>query len=334
MAKLAESRNRHHVSGFDYRGLVLLGGGLFCLVFALVKADGWGWTDAKSVAFLVSGVVLLVAFGLTELRTDVPLVPMRLLRSWRITFGCLVVMFIFFALFGVLFFVTLYLMNVHGYDPVAAGVRVLPLSATFMLACPLGAVLNDRFGPRVAVPCGMLLVSIALAGMWWLEPTSSYGHIWVPFVLLGLGIGPVIVSASDAIVVSAPLADAGIAGGLQSTSLQIGGVLGTSILGSVLTSRVGDTLFAKLTEAGVPVAVADQLGAARQLVAQGVAPQLRGAPLALQSAIDAGSHASFMAGLHLAVIVAAGVSFAAVFLGFFMRERSFGNDGAATELER
>ncbi len=319
---LAESRDGNRARSFDYRGLGLVASGLFCLVFGLVKADGWGWADAKTIAFLAAGVALLVAFGFAELQSDVPLVPMRLFRSWRITFGSLVVVFIFFALFGVLFFLTLYLMNVHGYDPVAAGVRILPLSATFMLACPLGGLLNDRFGPKVAIPGGMLLVSLALGAMWWLEPTSSYVHIWVPFVLLGLGIGPVIVAASDAIVASAPLKDAGIAGGLQSTSLQIGGVLGTSVLGSVLTTRVGDTLFAKLTEAGVPAAVADKLAAAQQLVAQGVAPQVAGGPPELQRAIDAGSQASFMSGLHIAVLVAACVSFAAVFVGLLVQERN------------
>ncbi len=318
---LAESRGWHRARSFDYRGLVLVGGGLFCLVFGLVKADGWGWGHAKTIGFLAGGLVLLVAFGLAELRTSVPLVPMRLFRSWRMTFGSLVVMLIFFSLFGVLFFVTLYLINVHGYDPVQAGVRVLPLSGTFMLACPLGGLLNDKFGPRVAIPCGMLLVSAALAGLWWLEPSSSYLQIWVPFVVLGVGIGPVIVSASQAIVASAPIADAGVAGGLQSTSLQIGGVLGTSILGSVLTTRVGDTLIAKLTGSGVPATIASQFGHAQQLVAQGVAPQVKGAPAALQSAIDAGCKASFMSGFHSAIVVAAAVSFVGIFVGLLVRDR-------------
>ena len=72
---LAESRGWHRARSFDYRGLVLVGGGLFCLVFGLVKADGWGWGHAKTIGFLAGGLVLLVAFGLAELRTSVPLVP-------------------------------------------------------------------------------------------------------------------------------------------------------------------------------------------------------------------------------------------------------------------
>jgi MFS family permease len=257
---------------------------------------------------------------------------MRLFRDWRITFGTVVVMAIFFSLFGVLFFVTLYLLNVHGYGPVAAGVRVLPLSATFMVACPFGGWLNDKFGPRVAIPSGMFLVSVGLAALAWLEPSSTYVHIWVPFVILGLGIGPVIVAASDAIVASAPVADAGIAGGLQSTALQVGGVLGTSVLGSVLSTRVGGTLVAKLVENGVPAAIAGKLGQAQQLVAQGVSPKLSGAPALLQRAVDAGSQASFMSGFHVAVIVVASASFAAIFLGFLVRDNGEDLDAELDEL--
>jgi EmrB/QacA subfamily drug resistance transporter len=317
---LAESRDWHHARSFDYPGLALVGTGLFCLVFGLVKADNWSWGDPKTLGLLVGGVVLLVIFGFVESRTTAALVPMRLLRSWRVSFGCAVVMLIFFGLFGVLFFMSLYLQNVHGYDPVAAGVRFLPLSGTFMVACPLGGALNDRYGPRVAIPVGMLLVSVSLASLWWVEPTSSYVHLWVPFVALGLGIGPVVVAASDAIVASAPVGDAGIAGGLQSTSLQIGGVLGTSVLGSVMATRVGNALFGKLIASGVPATVATKLAVAKQLIAQGVPPLVPGAPAALQHAVDAGSQAAFMSGLHVAIIVAAAVSFVAIFLGLLMRE--------------
>jgi EmrB/QacA subfamily drug resistance transporter len=317
---LAESRNPHHVPHFDFPGIALVGAGLFCVTFGLVKANGWGWGDAKTIGLLAGGVVLLVMFGLVEQRAAVPLVPMRLFRNWQITFGSLAVVLVFFSLYGVLFFVSLYLQNVHGYDPVGAGMRILPLSVTFMVACPLGGYLNDRFGSRVAVPLGMLLVSLGLLGLLWLEPASPYLRLWVPFVVLGFGIGIVVVSASTAIVSNAPVADAGIAGSLQSTSLQIGGVLGTSVLGSVLATRVGSSLFSSLTSAGVPAPYALGLERAKQLVAQGVAPQLKGAPLALQRAVVAGSHASFMTGMHLATLVAAVVSLVGVGVGFLVRD--------------
>jgi len=316
---LAESRDWRRLASFDYPGLVLVASGLFCLVFGLVKVNTWGWTDAKTLLFLTVGGALLVVFGFVEAHTAEPLVPMRLFRDWRIAFGSLVVVGVFFALFGVLFYLTLYLLDIHGYGPVATGVRVLPLSATFMVACPLGGWINEKFGPRVAIPCGMCLVTGSLAALWLLEPSSSYAHLWVPFVVLGLGLGPVIVAAATAIVSSAPVVDAGIAGGIQSTALQVGGVLGTSVLGSVLSTRVDNTLVAKLGANGVPTLVAYKLRAAEQIIAEGVSPKLSGIPATLQHAIDAGCQASFMSGLHIAVLVAAGIAFVAIILGLFVK---------------
>jgi EmrB/QacA subfamily drug resistance transporter len=317
---LAESRNPRHVPHLDLPGVALVGAGLFCVTFGLVKANGWGWGDAKTLAFLAGGVVLLVAFGLWEQKAAVPLVPMRLFRNWNITFGSLSVVLVFFSLYGVLFFISLYLQNVHGYGPAAAGLRCLPLSGTFMIACPLGGYLNDKFGARVAVPLGMLLVSLGLGGLLWLEPSSPYVRLWVPFVILGFGIGIVVVSASTAIVSNAPVADAGIAGSLQSTCLQIGGVLGTSVLGSVLATRVGSTLFSDLTSAGVPPTYAAGLLRAKQLVTQGIAPQLSGAPPALQQAVVTGCHTSFLSGMHLATVVAVAVSMVGIGVGFLVRD--------------
>lgn len=314
---LAESRDRHP-RALDAAGLLVLAGGLFCMVFALIKAETWGWGDAKTIGLLAGGVALLVVLGFVERRVQAPLLPPALFTRRSLTLGTTAVTLAFFAMYGVLFFVTLYLENVHGYDPVAAGVRLLPLTAIFAVAAPLGALMNDRLGPRFAIPFGMVSMTIALVLLLWLHPGSGYIRLWPSFVLLGLGVGVVIVAASDAIVASAPPAEAGIAGGIQATGLQLGGVLGTSVLGSILASRVGSTLVAKLGAAGVPAPVARRFLAAKQLVAQGLAPHVPGAPAPLQAAVTGASHGAFMSGLHLALAVAAAVCLVTAALGVFV----------------
>jgi EmrB/QacA subfamily drug resistance transporter len=323
---LAESRVEA-LGRFDSVGLGLLGVGLFGIVFGLIKASAWGWTDARTLALLAGGVGVLALFALVETKIAEPLLPMRLFRRRSITFGTITVLLGFFALFGVLFFVTLYLQNVHGYDPVQAGVHMLPLTAVFVVASPLGGVLNQRFGPRLVVPVGMLMVGVGLLLLLSLQPESSYIHLWPAFVLVGTGVGMVIVASSDAIVANAPEDDAGVAGGLQSTALQLGGVLGTSILGSILVTRVGSMLLGSLVGAGVPSQVASQLRPATGLVAQGAAPHVAGAPAALQRAITAGAHHAFMSGLHIAILVAAVAAFAAAALGLLL-QRSEASTGA------
>jgi EmrB/QacA subfamily drug resistance transporter len=314
---LAESRDPHP-RAFDWAGLAALAGGQFCIVFAIVKAESWGWGDAKTLAFITGGLVLLVALALIELRVKTPLLPPSLFAKRSLTLGVTSVMLALFAMYGVLFYLTLYLENVHGYDPVAAGVRLLPLTMLFFFSAPLGAFLNDRLGPRFAIPFGMACLTVAMSLFLFLHSASSYVHLWPSFVLIGLGVGVVLVSATEAIVGGAPIEEAGIAGGIQAYGLQLGGVLGASVLGSVLSSRVGTVLVSSLRSSGVPAPLTAKLIAAKPLVAEGIAPHVAGIPAQLQAAITAGSDSAFMSGLHFALVVGACVCALTVVLGLFV----------------
>jgi hypothetical protein len=127
--------------------------------------------------------------------------------------------------------------------------------------------------------------------------------MWPPFVALGLGVGMVLAASSAAIVGRAPVEDAGVAGGLQATALQIGGALGTSVLVSLISGRVASTLTGELTAAGVPVdAVAGPAGA-QDAVAMGVAPVAPQMPAQLRAAVVEGSGRAFMNGVHTAATV-------------------------------
>ncbi len=172
-----------------------------------------------------------------------------------------------------------------------------------MVASPLGAALTERFGPRFTMPLGMVLQAIACFLMLTWDAHSSYGALWPPFIALGLGVGPVMAASSDAIVGNAPVEDGGVAGGLQATALQIGGALGTSVLVSLISSRVGSTLSGALTDAGTPEAVAHGLGEAKDAVAMGVAPVSDSMTAQLKVAVVEGSHTAFVNGVHTAVLV-------------------------------
>jgi hypothetical protein len=170
----------------------------------------------------------------------------------------------------------------------------------------------------------MLLVGLGMLSFLGLKPDSSYIHLWPGFAAVGLGFGIVTVSASDEIVAAAPVDEAGIAGGITSTAQQLGGVIGTGLLGSLLASRVASTLAGHLTAGGVPASTAHQLAANRnvtQLVAQGVAPPVRGVSAAASHGIIAGSHQAFVSGLHTAMLVTACACFFASALGLLLGAR-------------
>ena len=301
---LPESKNPTGHHRFDVPGVVLLALGLLVLIFGVVKGETWGWGSAATLATIAAGLLILVLFGWYETKQEHPLLPMRLFRSPALTIGAVITAINFFTLLGSIFYIMLYLQNVRGYSPVWAGVLTLPLSVASVIASPIGAALTDRFGPRLTMPIGMVLQGGASIGLMFLSADSGYWAMWPSFIGLGLGIGMVMAASSEAIVGNAPVKDAGVAGGLQATMLQVGGALGTSVLISLISSRVGATLVPSLTAAGVPAPMAQGLAEARDAVAMGVAPVTADMPEQVRAAIVEGSATAFLNGVHTAALVA------------------------------
>lgn len=307
---LAESKNSTGRHKFDVAGVLLLAAGLLVLVFGVVKGETWGWTAGSTIGTIVAGLLILALFGWYETRQEHPLLPMRLFRSPALTIGAVITAINFFTLLGSIFYIMLYLQNVRGYTPVMAGVLTLPLSLASVVASPLGAALTDRFGPRLTMPLGMVLQGAASLGLLGLGTDSSYHAMWPSFIGLGLGVGMVMAASSEAIVGNAPIKDAGVAGGLQATMLQIGGALGTSVLISLISSKVGATLAGSLTGAGVPAPMAQGLSEAKDAVSMGVAPVSADMTDAVRAAVVDGAGTAFMNGVHVAALVAAVICFA------------------------
>ncbi|WP_399928830.1 MFS transporter [Streptomyces kanamyceticus] len=347
---LPQSKNAADRHRFDIPGVVLLALGLLVVVFGVVKGETWGWSSGTTLGTLAAGLVILLVFGWYETRLGRPapgslpgsdrerrgrtgrrghpLLPMRLFRNPALTIGTVITAVNFFVLLGVIFFVMLYLQNVRGYTPVEAGVRTLPLSLASVVASPLGAALTERFGARLSMPLGMVLQAAASFGVLGWGVHSSYAAMWPPFIALGLGVGMVMAASSDAIVGNAPVEDAGVAGGLQATALQVGGALGTSVLVSLNSSRVGATLTGELTSAGVPGPVAQGLGKAKDAVAMGISPTSGDMPTPLRAAVTEGSGQAFINGVHTAALVTGVLCVAGAVLAGVGLRRGVGGGGA------
>ncbi|MFE7815725.1 MFS transporter [Streptomyces sp. NPDC057433] len=302
-AVLTESKNPTGHHRFDLPGVFLLAAGLVALVFGIMKGETWGWTSAATLGSIVLGLALLVVFGRYETRQEHPLLPMRLFRNRSLTTSSVMTLLNFFVLLGGIFFIMLYLQNVRGYTPVEAGVSTLPLSLASLFASPVGSQLTTRFGPRVTIPLGLVLSGIAMFGMLSWSVDSSYATMWPPFVALGLGVGIVLPATAAAIIGNAPVEDGGVASGLQSTMLQIGGALGTSVLVTVIAGKAGSSLFGELTTAGVPTGLAHGLEQAEDAVTMGIAPVSGDMSAQIRAAVVEGSGHAFVNGLHAAVTV-------------------------------
>ncbi|MFI0411429.1 MFS transporter [Actinomadura sp. 3N508] len=326
---IRESKDEEAAGSFDLPGVALLTGALFALVWGLIKAGEDGFGDAVPLVSFAVSVVLFAAFVWNELRVERPLLPLGLFRSVSLSAATGLIVLGFFGMFGTVFFITLYLQQVHGMSPVDAGVRMLPMTGVFIVASPLAGALTSRFGPRVPLVLGMVFTAAAMFGLSRIGVDAPYVELWPWFVLVGLAFGMVIVAGTEAIVGNAPAHLAGVAGGLQQTAAQLGGVLGTSVLGVLLSTKVGDVLFGRLTAAGVPGPAAEQLAGQGGIVSQGVAPVPPGTSGPAAEAITTGSHLAFMDGFQNALTVAGAVAVAAVLAALLVRRGNTPVDGAA-----
>lgn len=347
IAWVKESKDEEHAGSFDVPGVVLLSGGLFLVVWALIKAQEKGWGSLYVLLFALAGLIVLGLFVLREHRAEDPLLPLDIFRERSVWAGTLLVVVGFFALFGVLFFIGLYLQNTNGYSPVETGIRMLPLTAVFVISAPLGGYLTERFGPRPPLILGMLLLVVAFLGLAQLEVDTGFGGQWPYFLIIGLSFGLVIVSTTQAILGNVPVDRGGVAGGLQSTAQQLGGVLGTAVFGSIIASSVTGSLRDELAERGVPGPVAAVVSRSGELISQGVSPVdpekapkelLAGIAQAsggqpspgLTASVRDASYAVFIDGLHAAMYVGVGLAVVAAVLGLLVsRGRTLEEDEVA-----
>jgi EmrB/QacA subfamily drug resistance transporter len=304
---------------FDIPGIAALSGALFLLIWGLIKGPDYGWSSAPTLAFLGAAALAVLLFVLRQARTAQPLLPLRLFRSASLSAGVVLVVLLMFAMFGAMFFMTFYLENVHGLDPIAAGVHLLPMTAMLIVGSPLAGALISKLGPRIPLVAGMLMAAIAMAGLSRLGAASSPNDTIAWFVLLGLGLSPVMVGATNVIVGNAPVELAGVAGGLQSTAMQVGGALGTAVLGAVMSAKISATLPGSWHAAHLPPLSPAQLASVKSVVSVGAAPVTGNTPSQFAGEITRISHATFTAGMHNAFLVAAAVALAGAVIALITR---------------
>jgi len=325
---LLDHRAENAPRSFDLLGIALLSAAMFCLVWALIKAPAWGWGSGLTWTFIAVSVVGFVLFGLWETKVKEPLIPLALFRSVALSAGVVLMVLMAIAFMGGLFFVTFYLQNVHGMSPIDAGLHLLPLTGMMIVGSPLAGAMITKLGPRIPLAGGMASVAIAMFGMSTLETDTGSAVMSLWFALLGLGLAPVMVGATEVIVGNAPMELSGVAGGLQQAAMQIGGSLGTAVLGAVMASKVDGDLAANWKDAGLPALTPAQLDQASEAVQVGVAPVAKGTPEAIAAKIADVAHDTFISGMSLASLVAAGVAVVAVLVALLTKRGENAEAGA------
>jgi EmrB/QacA subfamily drug resistance transporter len=240
---------------FDVPGAITGTGGLVALVFGLSNAattpDGVShWGDAQVMASLAASAVLLAAFTVIEARSQNPLLPLRLLRDRDRTGANLTMVCVGTAIFGMFFFLTVFMQSVWGYSALKTGAAYLPLTAAIMVSSGAAAQLVPRIGARPLLLAGSPL---AAGGMYWLsrlsEHSSYAGAVLGPTLVTATGLGLLFVPAT--LVAMSRVADqeSGVAASLRNTGQQIGGAIGLALLGTVAWTVVANSIQATTARA-------------------------------------------------------------------------------------
>ena len=246
----------------DWAGAVTGCGGVALLVYGLSKAatgaDGVShWGDAQVVASLSAAVVLLVSFVLIEMRSSHPLLPMRVLADRNRAGALLIMLCIATGLFGVFFFLTLFIQTVLGYSPIRAGIAFLPFAVGVVIGSALASPLVARIGPRPLISAGAAMVA---GGMFWYSRLTEHAgyasHLLGPTLVSSFGLGLVFVPLALVALHKVAEQDSGVASSLLNTAQQVGGAIGLALLGTVAWTAVANsvrTQVAAAAKAGQPL---------------------------------------------------------------------------------
>src|SRR5687767_4915157 len=239
---LGESRDAR-VKSFDAPGAVLVTGGLMTLVYAITKANDYGWGSATTWAIFAGSFALLAAFVVWELRHSEPLMRFGILGIRTVT-GANVAGFILgTALFAMFLMLTLYMQQVLGYSAMKTGLAYLAVAGTAIIWSAVAAQLVTRVGVKPVLVAGMVTLTAGLVYFTQVSVGGTYlGDLLPGFLLIGVGIGFSFVPISIAALAGVQPAEAGLASGLINTSQQVGGALGIAALSTIATSQTSDAV--------------------------------------------------------------------------------------------
>jgi EmrB/QacA subfamily drug resistance transporter len=285
--------------------------GLVALVYSIIEAPDAGWLTVRTLGGIAIGLTALAGFVLYEFHQEYPLLDPRLFSNRHLSAGSLSICIQFFAFFGFTFVAMQYLEGVRGYSPLVAAVAVLPLSATMMPAARLTPRLVARFGARRICVSGLVLVAVGLVIISRITPDSSYFVILAGLIPLGVGMGAAMTPATSAITEAVPQAQQGVGSALNDLSREVGGALGTAVIGSIVTGVYRSNL-------RLPGAPAPLVAEARQSFA-----------IAIHAGGPTGVHArvAFVDGINTGLLYAAGAAIiAAISVAVLLRTKTGSHD--------
>jgi EmrB/QacA subfamily drug resistance transporter len=237
------SRSDEEPETYDTAGAVTVTGGLLTLVFAIVKAQTYGWGSAKTIGLFVLAVALLTAFVVIERRSKAPLIRLGIFRMRSLSGSNAAMLLVASGLFAMFYFASLYMQEILGYKPLRAGFAFLPFTFGIIIGAIASQALIRRIGIRAVTFTGITMGTAGLLYFARLPTHGTYLRDLLPtIVIVSIGMGMTFVPLTLLATTNVQPEDAGLASGLFNTSQQVGGALGLAILSTLAASRTGRLL--------------------------------------------------------------------------------------------
>jgi EmrB/QacA subfamily drug resistance transporter len=235
---IRESRDTSAEQRLDIPGLLASGVALFALTYALIEANAYGWGDPVILGLFALSAVALAAFVWLELRQRSPMLDLSLFRSSTFAGANVVALLVTLAMFGVFFFMSIYMQNVLGYSATKTGAAFLPMTVLIILIAPAAGKFSDRVGSRWLMTAGMTCLTVALVVFSRLGLESSFWDIAPGLLVGGLGMALVMTPMTAAALGSVPVEKSGVGSGVLNTFRQVGGALGIAVMGAIVASYI------------------------------------------------------------------------------------------------
>lgn len=254
---LSESRNEQKCRGIDISGALLATVGLGAIVFGLIE---WEYGSTTTIVAEVMGISALLGFFLVEMHATSPMVPLEMFRSYNFSGANLITFFLYFALYGVLFFFPLDLIQVQGYTATQAGAALLPLILLMFLLSRWAGGLVKQFGPRLPLVIGPAIAAVGFALFLRSGIGDSYWTSFFPAAtVLGLGMAVSVAPLTTVVMNSIALDHVGAASGVNNAISRIAGLLAIAIFGLVMTTIFNQKLIKGVKTYSIPTAIQQEI---------------------------------------------------------------------------
>jgi EmrB/QacA subfamily drug resistance transporter len=218
--------------------------GLGSLLYGIIEGPDAGWSSPHVVIAFVVAVVVLSAFLIWEASTETPMLDLSFFKNPRFTAANSSITLVFFAMFGALFLLSQYWQLVHGFSPFQAGALLVPYAAGMMVGAPLAARFAERFGTKLVVTFGLLVMAVVLFTMSFISADTKTAPVVAIMAVMAVGQAFVMAPATESVMGSLPRGKAGVGSAVNDTTRQVGGALGVAVIGSIGTSvyqaHIGD----------------------------------------------------------------------------------------------